>query len=67
LRAGPGLGISSGSYLSTGRPMTNKIAIFLGLLIAAGLIWDFGWNERDASFFMARKTIELIEWVAFWR
>ncbi|MCR9147006.1 MAG: glyceraldehyde-3-phosphate dehydrogenase [Rhodobacteraceae bacterium] len=47
--------------------MTNKIAIFLGLLIAAGLIWDFGWNERDASFFMARKTIELIEWVAFWR
>lgn len=47
--------------------MTNKIAIFLGLLIVAGLIWDFGWNDQAASVFMARKTVDLIEWLAFWR
>ncbi len=47
--------------------MTNKIAIFLGLVITAGLLWDFISNDGDASFFLARKTVELIEWLAFWR
>ena len=47
--------------------MTNKIAIFLCVLIAAGLLWDQFRNDGQAALFMARKTVDLIEWLAFWR
>ncbi|QFT81262.1 hypothetical protein FIU89_11635 [Roseovarius sp. THAF27] len=49
------------------RHMTNKIALFLALLIIAGLGWDYYYNDMQASFFLARKTVDLIEWLAFWR
>ncbi|WP_167853472.1 hypothetical protein [Roseovarius aestuariivivens] len=47
--------------------MTNSIAIFLGFLIAASLAWDLSSNDHQATLFLARKTIDLIEWLAFWR
>ncbi|MCF6443623.1 hypothetical protein [Nereida sp. MMG025] len=47
--------------------MTNKLAIILGLLIVGALFWDHQWNESTATLFMARKFLEMIEWVAFWR
>ncbi len=47
--------------------MTNKIAAFLALLIIAGLSWDYFYNDMQASFFLARKVVDLIEWLAFWR
>lgn len=47
--------------------MTNKIAAFLAILILGCLGWDYLFNEMNASFFLARKTVDLIEWLAFWR
>lgn len=47
--------------------MTNRIAVFLALLIIAGLGWDYLYNDMQAAFFLARKTVDLIEWLAFWR
>ena len=47
--------------------MTNQIAIVLGILILAALGLDayaFDWSN---SFFLARKFIDLLEWLAFWR
>lgn len=47
--------------------MTNQIAIGLGILILVALGADFVLNDGDASLFLARKWLELLEWVAFWR
>ena len=47
--------------------MTNSITIFLGLLILAGLGYDYMFNDWNASLFLARKLADLIEWMAFWR
>ncbi|MFN6924296.1 MAG: hypothetical protein ACK4P8_01450 [Tabrizicola sp.] len=47
--------------------MTNRIALWLALLIAAGIAADFTLNDGTALFFLARKFLDLIEWVAFWR
>ncbi|HLQ20451.1 MAG TPA: glyceraldehyde-3-phosphate dehydrogenase [Tabrizicola sp.] len=46
--------------------MTNTIALWLGLLIVAGMIADFALNGGSAAFFVARKFLDLIEWVDFW-
>ena len=47
--------------------MTNRLAIFLALIvicvIAADLLY-FGW---DLHIFLGRKFMELIEYLAFWR
>lgn len=47
--------------------MTNRIALWLGLILAAGIGADFALNNGAALFFLARKFLDLIEWVAFWR
>lgn len=47
--------------------MTNKIALFLGLMILGALMVDavfYGW---DSTVFLARKFVDLIEWLKFWR
>ena len=46
--------------------MTNRIAIWLGLIIAAFVALDIalGWG---ALVFLARKFIDLIQAVAIWR
>ncbi|PSL19704.1 hypothetical protein [Shimia abyssi] len=47
--------------------MTNPIAVFLTVLILAGLGADLIFNSGDATMLLARKFFDLIEWVAFWR
>ncbi|MBO9472698.1 MULTISPECIES: hypothetical protein [unclassified Shimia] len=47
--------------------MTNPIAIFLGAVVLTGLGLDVVFNNSAASFFLAQKFIDLIEWLAFWR
>lgn len=47
--------------------MTNPIAIFLGAFVLVGLGCDLMFNNSAASFFLAQKFIDLIEWLAFWR
>lgn len=47
--------------------MTNKIAIFLGLIIIGGLIYDRMAHDWANTLFLARKMADLIEWMAFWR
>lgn len=47
--------------------MTNRIAIAIGLIMAAFLVVDsfvFGWAN---TLFLAKKFADLIEWMAFWR
>lgn len=47
--------------------MTNKIAFFLGAFVLFGLIVDQAFYDMSGSLFLARKMIELIEWLKFWR
>ncbi len=47
--------------------MTNTIAFYLGLVILVALGLDFVFNDFMASLFMARKFLELLNWIAFWR
>ena len=47
--------------------MTNPIAVFLAVLILAGLGADLILNDGEATMVLARKFFDLIEWVAFWR
>lgn len=47
--------------------MTNAIALFIGLCLAAAIGLDLTLNDGAALFFLARKFVDLVEWVAFWR
>lgn len=47
--------------------MSNKLAILLGLSIVAALAYDAVYHEWANSLFLARKMVDLIEWLAFWR
>ncbi len=46
--------------------MTNRLAIILGavVLFALALNFYFGWEHH---IFLARKLMDLIEYLAFWR
>lgn len=47
--------------------MTNQLALILGFAVVTGLTIDaysFGW---DNTLFLARKLLDLIEWLKFWR
>ncbi|MDP3194505.1 hypothetical protein [Tabrizicola sp.] len=46
--------------------MTNTIAIWLGLVIVAAILSDLALNGGMAFQFLARKFLNLIDWVAFW-
>jgi hypothetical protein len=47
--------------------MTNRIAIALALSIALFFAADHFWLHLDAGLIVARKILDLIDWVAFWR
>ncbi|MCT4559411.1 MAG: hypothetical protein N4A61_15280 [Pelagimonas sp.] len=47
--------------------MTNRLAIILGAIIIAALVFDaivFGWSN---ALFLARKFYWMLEYLAFWR
>ena len=47
--------------------MTNSIAIGLGLLIHGGIGVDAFLTGGEGLMFLARKGLDLLEWIAFWR
>ena len=47
--------------------MTNSIAIGLGLLILGGIGVDAFLTGGEGLMFLARKGLDLLEWIAFWR
>lgn len=47
--------------------MTNRIALVLGLIIAAAIVADAMVYGNQHLIFLAKKFAELIEWIAFWR
>ncbi len=47
--------------------MTNRIAIALAVLMAGAILSDMYFNDGMATAFTARKFIDLIRWIAFWR
>lgn len=47
--------------------MTNTIAIWIIILIAAFLTVDAVLFEWDNSLFLGRKFADLLWWLAFWR
>jgi hypothetical protein len=47
--------------------VTDRIALFLGLLLALAIGADFFGNEGAALSFLGRKFIDLVEWATFWR
>lgn len=47
--------------------MTNRIAIWLGLLIVAVFAVDAFAFDGTLPVFLGRKMFEFIDWLAFWR
>jgi len=47
--------------------MTNTLAVGLGLLVIGGLAADQALNGGETFVFLAKKLMDLIEYLAFWR
>lgn len=47
--------------------MTNQLAIILGAVIVIALGIDFVLFGAEGSLFLAKKLMELTEYIAFWR
>ena len=47
--------------------MTHRIAMFLIVMICAAIVVDIFFFGTDHLLFLARKLMELLEWLAFWR
>lgn len=47
--------------------MTTRIAILLALLIAAFFVLDHFVLHWNAGLFLGKKTLDLINHIAFWR
>ena len=48
-------------------PMTDRIALFLGILIVAAVVLDVTVYGTEHIIFLGKKLYGLIEWLAFWR
>ncbi len=47
--------------------MTNKIALILGALVLCAIAVDAVLFDMTGTFFLARKLLDFIEWLKFWR
>ncbi len=47
--------------------MTNRLAVWLALIIAALLAYDYYQFDWANTVFLIHKFVDLIEWIAFWR
>ncbi|MDA7426860.1 hypothetical protein PGB28_00205 [Primorskyibacter aestuariivivens] len=47
--------------------MTNRIAFFLGLFILILIGADYIFFGTEHFLFLAKKLMDLIEYIAFWR
>ncbi len=53
--------------MGNNRAMTNRIALILGLILAALIAFDVVLHDGRTMIFLSKKLIELLEWIAFWR
>ncbi|MDA5093934.1 hypothetical protein O2N63_07520 [Aliiroseovarius sp. KMU-50] len=47
--------------------MTDKIALYLGIVIVALIGFDYLVFDGAELLFLAKKFAEFSEWIAFWR
>ena len=47
--------------------MTNRIALWLGGIVALLILADIVLNQGRALLFLAREIADLVQYVAFWR
>ena len=47
--------------------MNNQSALFIALVILAGLAVDFVVMEGNVSLYVARHGLNLLDWMAVWR
>jgi hypothetical protein len=47
--------------------VTDRIALILGLVIVAAILGDIFANGGDALFFLSRKFVDMVEYLAIWR
>lgn len=47
--------------------MTNRIALFLGLILIAAIVADVLYFGTEHLIFLGKKMFDLMEWMAFWR
>jgi hypothetical protein len=53
--------------LHQGRPVTNTVALIIGIVLLMGMATDYFANDGAALYFLTRKFLDLVEWVSFWR
>lgn len=56
----------TGRNAPLGAVLTNTIALWIGLILLAGIGADIAFNDGAALTFLARKFLDLVEWVDFW-
>jgi len=47
--------------------VTDRIAVYLGVVLALAMGADVVFNDGIALMFLAHKFLDLVEWTAFWR
>jgi len=47
--------------------MTNRIALYLAVLIVCLIVLDVALNSAAVMTFLLRKLVDMIEYMAFWR
>lgn len=48
-------------------PMNNMTALFLALVILAGLAVDLIFLDGSMSLYVAKQGLALLDWIAVWR
>lgn len=47
--------------------MTNQLALILAVIVCAFFGADFAFLDGAMTLFLAKKFMDLSEWIAFWR
>jgi hypothetical protein len=47
--------------------VTNRIALWIAIILALALLADYELNDGAAFVFLSRKFLDLVDWVVFWR
>jgi len=47
--------------------MSDRVALIVGILISCIVLYDVFFRDSQEILFLARKGMDVIEWMAFWR